>query len=49
MKLRLRHIYDVYGLLGAVHNWCPLVVIMLYLLSKVSIAYRCFFLRLSQV
>ena len=49
MKLRLRRIYDVYGLLGAVHNWCPLIVIVLYLLSKVSIAYRCFFMRLSQV
>ena len=49
MKLRLQRIYDVYGLLGAVHNWCPLIVIVLYLLSKVSIAYRCFFMRLSQV
>ena len=49
MKLRLRKIYDIYGALAIVHNYFPLLVISLYLLSKVSLAYRCFFTRLSQV
>lgn len=49
MKLKFRHMYDVYGALATVHYYCPLVVILLYLLSKISVAYRCFFTRLSQV
>ena len=41
--------YNIYEALAMVHNWCPLIVIMLFILSKVSLACRSLFTQVSQV
>ena len=49
MKLKLNKQYDVYNGMMVVHNWLPLVVITALILSKVSLIYRNYLLKLSQV
>lgn len=48
-KLSLRWEVDVYGGLKAVHNWLPLLVLTALILSKVSIIYRSYLIKLSQL
>lgn len=49
MKLRLGGEVDLYGVLEVIHNWLPLVVITAFILSKVSVVYRSYLFRVSQV
>ena len=49
MKLHLSRQYDIYGLLEGIHNWMPLLVITMLTLSKASVVYRDYLLKISQV
>ena len=49
IKLRLSREYDIYGVLKVIHNWMPLLVITSLILSKASLVYRDYLLKISQV
>lgn len=48
-KLSLRREIDFYGGLKAIHYWLPLLVLVGFILSKVSIIYRNYLVHLSQL
>lgn len=49
MKFKLDQLYDVYGTLGRVHHWAPLLVISVIILAKVSPLLSGFLSKLAQV
>lgn len=49
MKLQLSGQYDVYGVLKVIHNWMPLLVITSIILSKASVLYREYLIKLALV
>lgn len=49
MKLHLKEEVDIYNVMKEVHNWLPLLVITIFILSKVALVYRDYLQGISQV
>ena len=49
MRLHLKSVYNVYGTLGFIHKWCPLVILVVFVLGWAGVPGKSFFSKLSQV
>ena len=49
VRFHLQSIYDVYGTLGFIHKWCPLVILVVFVLGWAGVPGKYFFSKLSQV
>ena len=47
MKLQLWHVPDVYGMLGFIHNWLPLLVLFVAVFNRIT--QKPTLLRIAQV